>query len=97
MTWATIATIAASLAGAFPGAGAQTPSALNTAPVDTQSRLAVPFIKPIVISSLGNYFSVVGRFVGKVMVFEDSIAVELDTLFASRVHHGFVHALSPRQ
>jgi len=43
---------------------------------------------PITISSLEDRFSVVGRFVGKVRVFEDSIAVELDSLFAMRVHHG---------
>ena len=44
--------------------------------------------KPLVISSLGNYFSVVGRFVGKTIVFQDSIAVVFDTLFATRVYHG---------
>lgn len=46
------------------------------------------FSKPVVISSLKNYFSVVGRFVGNVTVFEDSIVVQFDTLFATRMHYG---------
>ncbi len=49
---------------------------------------AQAFVKPLTISSLGDRFSVVGRFVGRVTAFEDSIAVEFDSLFATRVHHG---------
>jgi len=49
---------------------------------------AQTFVKPLAISSLGDRFSVVGRFVGRATVFEDSIAVEFDSLFATRVHHG---------
>lgn len=45
-------------------------------------------VEPLTISSLGDRFSVVGRFVGRATVFEDSIAVEFDSLFATRVHHG---------
>jgi hypothetical protein len=46
------------------------------------------FVKPLTISSLGDRFSVVGRFVGRATVYDDSIAVEFDTLSATRVHHG---------
>ena len=46
------------------------------------------FVKPLIISSLENYFSVVGKFAGKATVFRDSIIVDFDSLFATRVHHG---------
>jgi hypothetical protein len=49
---------------------------------------AQEFVKPLTISSLGDRFSVVGRFVGRATVYEDSIAVEFDSLVATRVHHG---------
>lgn len=81
-------------AGATEVAG-QTTSPWNALVMDAvgtemreRARRLPVVVRPLVISSLGNYFSVVGRFVGKVAVFEDSIGVELDTLFATRVHHG---------
>ena len=49
---------------------------------------AQEFVKPLTISSLGDRFSVVGRFVGRVTVYDDSIAVEFDSLVATRLHHG---------
>jgi hypothetical protein len=53
---------------------------------DADGQVACP--TPLVMSSLGNQFSVVGRFVGSSTVFQDSIVVEFDTLFAARMHHG---------
>lgn len=44
-----------------------------------------PFIKPLVISSLDNYFTVVGTFHGKVIVFDDFISVKFDSLLATRL------------
>ena len=83
---------------ALPGVSqlaAQTTSPWNPLVTDAvisgfeeRARRAPLFVKPLVISSLGNYFSVVGRFVGKATVFADSIAVEFDTVFVTRVHHG---------
>ena len=49
---------------------------------------AQAFVKPLTISSLGDRFSVVGRFVGRATVLDDSIVVEFDTLVARRAHHG---------
>jgi hypothetical protein len=43
-----------------------------------------PFIRPLVISSLNNYFSVVGEFSGKLIVFDDLIVVRFDKLLATR-------------
>ena len=52
--------------------------------VSTRPLLAQPIERPLFISSLDNYFSVVGRFHGRLTVFNDSIVVELDTLVATR-------------
>jgi hypothetical protein len=49
-----------------------------------RSILAAPIVRPIAISSLDNYFSVVGEFHGKLTVFNDSIVVVFDTLFVTR-------------
>ena len=49
-----------------------------------RSILAAPIVRPIEISSLDNYFSVVGEFHGKLTVFNDSIVVVFDTLFVTR-------------
>ena len=47
-------------------------------------RLAAPIVRPLFISSLDNYFSVVGRFSGALTVFDDSIVVKFDSLIATR-------------
>ena len=47
-------------------------------------RLAAPIVRPLFISSLDNYFSVVGRFSGALTVFDDSIVVKFDSLIAKR-------------
>ena len=47
-------------------------------------RLPAPIVRPLSISSLDNYFSVVGRFSGRVTVFDDSIVVKFDTVIATR-------------
>lgn len=44
-----------------------------------------PFLRPLEISSLGNYFSVVGTFHGKIIVFDDFISVKFDSLLATRL------------
>jgi hypothetical protein len=48
-----------------------------------RSILATPIVRPIAISSLDNYFSVVGEFHGKLTVLNDSIVVVFDTLFVT--------------
>jgi hypothetical protein len=50
----------------------------------TRPRLAKPIVRPLSISSLDNYFSVVGRFTGQLTIHDDSIVVEFDTLIATR-------------
>ena len=57
---------------------------VNASDADGQAACSAPLL----ISSLGNTFSVVGRFVGNFTVFQDSIVVEFDTLFAARMHYG---------
>lgn len=47
-------------------------------------RLATPIVRPLSISSLDNYYSVVGRLSGALTVFDDSIVVKLDSLVATR-------------
>ena len=47
-------------------------------------RLAAPLVRPLKISSLDNYFSVVGRFTGQLAIYDDSIVVQFDTLLAMR-------------
>lgn len=44
-----------------------------------------PFIRPLVITSLDNYFTVVGTFHGKVTVFDDFVSVKFDSLRATRL------------
>jgi hypothetical protein len=46
--------------------------------------LAQPIVRSLAISSLDNYFSVVGEFAGTLTVFDDSIVVKLDSLVATR-------------
>ena len=77
MRSATLTTLAVFSAVSLASAHAQEPADSSAA-----------FVKPLVITSLGYHFSVVGRFVGRITVLEDSIVAELDTLFATRVHHG---------
>jgi hypothetical protein len=48
-------------------------------------RLAKPIERALSISSLQNYFSVVGEFSGKLTVFDDSIVVQFDRLLATRL------------
>jgi hypothetical protein len=50
-----------------------------------QSNWHGPFLRPLHISSLDNYFSVVGEFHGKLFVFDDLVVVKLDSLVATRV------------
>lgn len=52
--------------------------------VPTRPHLAKPIVRALSISSLDNYFSVVGRFGGKLTVYDDSIVVQFDTLIATR-------------
>jgi hypothetical protein len=49
-------------------------------------KLAAPIVRPIEISSLANYFSVVGEFHGKLTVYDDSIVVKFDSLMARRMN-----------
>lgn len=64
------------------------PVVLALAPMPSNAKTAgsqeKPIVRPISISSLDNYFSVVGRFSGELTVFDDSIAVMFDTLIATR-------------
>lgn len=53
-------------------------------PTASKPRLAAPIVRPLLISSLDNYFSVVGRFSGALTVFDDSIVVHFDSLVATR-------------
>jgi hypothetical protein len=83
------------LAGSASGGIAQTTSPWNPLVTDAVATELVELaarkpivVRPLLISSLGNYFSVVGRFTGNATVFRDSIVVEFDTLFVTRVHHG---------
>jgi hypothetical protein len=46
--------------------------------------LVKPIVRQLSISSLDNYFSVVGRFSGALTVFDDSIVVSFDSLIATR-------------
>lgn len=50
----------------------------------TRPHLANPIVRALSISSLDNYFSVVGRFTGHLTVYDDSIIVRFDTLVATR-------------
>jgi hypothetical protein len=50
----------------------------------TRPHLAAPIVRPLSISSLNNYFSVVGRFTGQLTIYDDSIVVRFDTLIATR-------------
>jgi hypothetical protein len=50
----------------------------------TRPHLAAPIVRPLFISSLDNYFSVVGRFSGALTAFDDSIVVRFDSLIATR-------------
>lgn len=50
----------------------------------TRPRLAAPIVRALSISSLGNYFSVVGTFTGRLTIYDDSIVVQFDTLVATR-------------
>jgi hypothetical protein len=50
----------------------------------TKPRLAAPIVRQLFISSLDNYFTVVGRFSGALTVFDDSIVVKFDSLIATR-------------
>jgi hypothetical protein len=86
---------ALALAGSVRGVAAQTtspwnPLVTNAVATELAERAAGEpiLVTNLIISSLENYFSVVGRFVGKATVFRDSIVVEFDTLFATRVHYG---------
>ena len=61
----------------------------STTPAATETeskpvRATGPFIRPLEISSLNNYFSVVGEFRGKLIVFDDLIVVKFDKLLATR-------------
>jgi hypothetical protein len=56
----------------------------TVAPAPSKPRLAAPIVRPLFISSLDNYFSVVGRFSGLLTVFDDSIVVKFDSLIATR-------------
>jgi hypothetical protein len=47
-------------------------------------RLAAPIVRRLSISSLDNNFSVVGKFSGRLTIFDDSIVVRFDTLMATR-------------
>jgi hypothetical protein len=49
-------------------------------------KLAAPIVRPLEISSLANYFSVVGEFHGKLTVYDDSIVVKFDSLMARRMN-----------
>lgn len=50
----------------------------------TRPHLAKPIVRSLSISSLDNYFSVVGTFSGELTVFDDSVVVSFDTLIATR-------------
>lgn len=52
--------------------------------VPTRPHLAAPIVRSLSISSLNNYFSVVGRFTGQLTIYDDSIVVQFDTLIATR-------------
>lgn len=71
---------------AHPTMGAAPPDPTSTIGHSAPGRsiLAAPIVRPIAISSLDNYFSVVGEFHGKLTVFNDSIVVVFDTLFVTR-------------
>jgi hypothetical protein len=56
----------------------------TVAPAPAKPRLAAPIVRPLMISSLDNYFSVVGRFSGLLTIFDDSIVVKFDSLIATR-------------
>ena len=56
----------------------------TVAPATSKPRLPAPIVRPLFISSLDNYFSVVGRFSGALTVFDDSIVVKFDSLIATR-------------
>jgi hypothetical protein len=61
------------------------PDSATTADIPaSRPHLARPIVRALEISSLGNYFSVVGRFRGTLTVFDDSIVVRFDTLLARR-------------
>jgi hypothetical protein len=66
------------------GAAPPDPESAIAPAAPVRSILAVPIVRPIAISSLDNYFSVVGEFHGKLTVFNDSIVVVFDTLFVTR-------------
>ncbi|HUQ98314.1 MAG TPA: hypothetical protein VM166_02605 [Gemmatimonadaceae bacterium] len=55
-------------------------------PAAVRPRLTAPIVRPLEISSLANYFSVVGVFHGKLTVFDDSIVVNFDSLMARRMN-----------
>jgi len=57
---------------------------IETAATPTKPRLAAPIVRQLFISSLDNYFTVVGRFSGALTVFDDSIVVKFDSLIATR-------------
>lgn len=71
---------------AHPTMGAAPPDPASTIGHSAPGRsiLPAPIVRPIAISSLDNYFSVVGEFHGKLTVFNDSILVVFDTLFVTR-------------
>jgi hypothetical protein len=52
--------------------------------VPTRPHVVKPMVRALSISSLDNYFSVVGRFNGQLTVYDDSIVVQFDTLIATR-------------
>jgi hypothetical protein len=54
------------------------------AEVPARPHLDEPIVRALSISSLDNYFSVVGRFAGQLTVYDDSIVVHFDTLIATR-------------
>jgi hypothetical protein len=71
---------------ARPTMGAAPPDPALTVGYSAPGRtiLAAPIVRTIAISSLDNYFSVVGEFHGKLTVFNDSIVVVFDTLYVTR-------------
>ena len=82
--------IIAGLVATVPCAGqsTSTPSGSTDsaiAPDSTPPRTSGPFIRSLRISSLNNYFSVVGEFSGRMIVFDDLIVVKFDRLLATRL------------
>jgi len=59
-------------------------SASLAPPIPLRPRLAAPIVRALEISSLNNYFSVVGKFHGDLTVYDDSIVVRFDSLVATR-------------